>query len=51
MSQRPQKPFEFPNGYNNLFGAERYRVPEIMFNPQYTRLVIICYNAISLGDN
>lgn len=39
MSQRPQKPFEFPDGYNNSFGAERYRVPEIMFNPNYIRLV------------
>ncbi|KAI8969917.1 actin family [Mycotypha africana] len=38
MSQRPQKPFEFPDGYNNTFGAERYRVPEIMFNPQHVRL-------------
>ncbi|EPB85299.1 Actin-related protein 4 [Mucor circinelloides] len=38
MNQRPQKPFEFPDGYNNSFGAERYRVPEIMFNPRYIRL-------------
>lgn len=38
LSQRPQKPFEFPDGYNNTFGAERYRVPEIMFNPRYIRL-------------
>lgn len=38
LSQRPQKPFEFPDGYNNSFGAERYRVPEIMFNPRHIRL-------------
>lgn len=41
MNQRPQKPFEFPDGYNNSFGAERYRVPEIMFNPRYIRLVSV----------
>ncbi|KAI7897818.1 actin family [Cokeromyces recurvatus] len=38
MSQRPQKPFEFPDGFNNSFGAERYRIPEIMFNPSYIRV-------------
>ncbi|KAG0735421.1 hypothetical protein G6F57_003899 [Rhizopus arrhizus] len=38
MAQRPQKPFEFPDGYNNTFGAERYRVPEIMFNPNHISL-------------
>ncbi|KAI8356676.1 actin family [Blakeslea trispora] len=38
MAQRPQKPFEFPDGYNNSFGAERYRVPEIMFHPSYLQL-------------
>ncbi|KAI8331625.1 actin family [Choanephora cucurbitarum] len=38
MAQRPQKPFEFPDGYNNSFGAERYRVPEIMFNPSHLNI-------------
>ncbi|KAI8974285.1 actin family [Pilobolus umbonatus] len=38
MSQRPQKPFEFPDGYNSLFGAERYRTPEIMFNLHYIQM-------------
>ncbi|KAI8080297.1 actin family [Gilbertella persicaria] len=38
MAQRPQKPFEFPDGYNNSFGVERYRVPEIMFHPGHIRL-------------
>ncbi|KAI9282209.1 actin family [Sporodiniella umbellata] len=38
MAQRPQKPFEFPDGYNNAFGSERYRIPEIMFNPNLVRL-------------
>jgi actin-related protein len=42
MAQRPQKPFEFPDGYNNTFGAERYRVPEIMFNPNHISLVRSC---------
>ena len=30
---RPPKPFEFPDGFNTFFGALRYRVPEVMFNP------------------
>ena len=30
---RPQRAFEFPDGYNTTFGTVRYRVPEVMFNP------------------
>ncbi|KAJ3215407.1 Actin-like 6A [Dinochytrium kinnereticum] len=30
---RPAKSFEFPDGYNNVFGAERFKIPEILFNP------------------
>lgn len=41
MAQRPQRPFEFPDGYNTTFGVERYRVPEIMFNPHHIRVVSI----------
>ncbi|KAI9490446.1 actin family [Zychaea mexicana] len=33
MGSRPQKPFEFPDGYNNLFGVERYKIPESLFQP------------------
>ncbi|KAI9146004.1 actin-like protein 6A [Paraphysoderma sedebokerense] len=34
IASRPGKPFEFPDGYNNYFVAERFKVPEIMFQPQ-----------------
>ncbi|KAG0240178.1 Actin-like 6A [Actinomortierella wolfii] len=34
VNSRPQKPYEFPDGYNFNFGAERFKVPEIMFNPK-----------------
>jgi actin-like protein 6A len=34
MGSRPQKPFEFPDGYNNMFGVERYKIPEVLFQPQ-----------------
>ncbi|ORX51308.1 Actin/actin-like protein [Hesseltinella vesiculosa] len=34
MGSRPQKPFEFPDGYNNNFGAERYSLPEILYQPK-----------------
>ncbi|CAO1630219.1 unnamed protein product [Sympodiomycopsis kandeliae] len=30
---RPARPFEFPNGYNDMFGIERYRASEILFSP------------------
>ncbi|KAJ3415775.1 Actin-like 6A [Chytridiales sp. JEL 0842] len=33
LASRPAKAFEFPDGYNNSFGIERFRIPEIMFNP------------------
>ncbi|KAF9142951.1 Actin-like 6A [Mortierella sp. GBA39] len=34
ISTRPQKPYELPDGYNFNFGTERFKVPEIMFNPK-----------------
>jgi len=33
VSVRPNKSFEFPDGYNLSFGKERYDYPEIMFQP------------------
>ncbi|KAI7862075.1 actin family [Spinellus fusiger] len=34
IASRPQKPFEFPDGYNSSFGMERYKLPEILYQPQ-----------------
>ncbi|KAF9578489.1 Actin-like 6A, partial [Lunasporangiospora selenospora] len=34
ITSRPQKPYEFPDGYNLNFGADRFKVPETMFNPK-----------------
>lgn len=31
--QRPSRPFEFPNGYNDVFGIERLRASEVLFEP------------------
>ncbi|KAK9466225.1 actin family [Lipomyces arxii] len=31
---RPGRPFEFPDGYNLSFGAERYSTTEALFQPQ-----------------
>ncbi|KNE68673.1 hypothetical protein AMAG_12842 [Allomyces macrogynus ATCC 38327] len=28
------KPYEFPCGYNNVFSVERYRLPEVLFQPK-----------------
>lgn len=33
LSSRPKKPFEFPDGFNHSFGLERYKVPELLFQP------------------
>ncbi|KAG0245645.1 actin family [Mortierella sp. GBAus27b] len=34
ITQRPQKPYELPDGYNLNFGVDRFKIPEIMFNPK-----------------
>ncbi|KAI9478357.1 MAG: actin family [Benjaminiella poitrasii] len=33
LSSRPKKSFGFPDGFNHSFGLERYRVPELLFDP------------------
>jgi len=34
LKGRPLKCYEFPNGYNNSFGIERFKIPEIMIQPR-----------------
>lgn len=34
LTQRPTKSYEFPNGYNNLFNINRFKIPEILFSPK-----------------
>lgn len=34
LASRPLRCFEFPNGYNNSFGIERFRIPELLFQPR-----------------
>ncbi|KAL1915949.1 uncharacterized protein VTP21DRAFT_6337 [Calcarisporiella thermophila] len=42
ISARPQRPYEFPDGYNMNVGSERYRVPELLFQPQqYIRKPVV----------
>jgi len=33
LTSLPTTPYEFPNGYNDSFGIERYQGPEQLFNP------------------
>ncbi|KAJ1913054.1 NuA4 histone acetyltransferase subunit [Mycoemilia scoparia] len=33
LANEPQKPFEFPDGFNLSVGIERFRTPEVMFRP------------------
>ncbi|KAI8820591.1 actin family [Fimicolochytrium jonesii] len=35
LLQRPVKNYEFPDGYNNIFGIERFKITESMFSPKY----------------
>lgn len=45
----PTRPFEFPDGYNALFGLERLTVPEILFNPQrFLPAEVSCYLLVNI---
>ena len=33
ISNMPTVSYEMPNGYNQPFGVERFRIPECLFNP------------------
>jgi len=33
ISNMPTVSYEMPNGYNQHFGVERFRIPECLFNP------------------
>lgn len=30
-------PYEFPNGYNNEYGVERFKIPEVLFDPSHIK--------------
>jgi hypothetical protein len=40
---RPRKAYEFPDGYNSSFGPERFRIPEILFDPQKHMIKVLRY--------
>ncbi|KAJ3174027.1 Actin-like 6A [Geranomyces variabilis] len=35
LNARPVKNYEFPDGYNNIFGIERFKITESLFKPSY----------------
>ena len=39
ISNMPTVAYEMPNGYNQHFGVERFRIPECLFNPA---LIKVC---------
>ncbi|KTW26481.1 hypothetical protein T552_02962 [Pneumocystis carinii B80] len=53
-SSRPAKAFEFPDGYNLLIDIDRYKVPEVLFNPSFLATespeIIPPENSISLAQ-
>ena len=52
ISNMPTVAYEMPNGYNQHFGVERFRIPECLFNPALIKvrkpqLLLILYHLIS----
>jgi len=41
--------YEFPNGYNNTFGVERFRICEGLFDPSNVK-VSICYIRVTVCE-
>ena len=37
VGQIPQVNHEFPNGYNNEYGSERFKISEALFEPNFIR--------------
>uniref|UniRef100_A0A915J4Q6 Uncharacterized protein n=1 Tax=Romanomermis culicivorax TaxID=13658 RepID=A0A915J4Q6_ROMCU len=37
MEKLPAQQYEFPNGYRQDFGSERYRIAECLFDPSYLK--------------
>ena len=40
MSLLPRVSYEFPNGFNTDFGEERFRIPEILFEPSIIKVFL-----------
>ena len=40
MSLLPRVSYEFPNGFNTDFGEERFRLPEILFEPSIIKVFL-----------
>ena len=38
VSNIPQVSYEFPNGYSNEFGIERFKISEALFDPNKIRV-------------
>ncbi|KAF0308053.1 Actin-like protein 6A [Amphibalanus amphitrite] len=58
ISQMPSVPYEFPNGYHQDFGSERFKIPECLFDPSNIKGVgstmlgmgNVAHNAVSMCD-
>ena len=38
IEQMPTMHYEFPNGYNEDFGTDRFRIPEGLFDPSIIKV-------------
>jgi len=43
VSNIPTVQYEFPNGYNQAFGSERFRIPEGLFDPSVIKVSNLLY--------
>ncbi|XP_037068027.1 actin-like protein 6A [Pollicipes pollicipes] len=58
ISQMPAVPYEFPNGYHQDFGSERFKIPECLFDPSNIKGVgstmlgmgNVAHNSVSMCD-
>ena len=41
ISNMPTVTYEMPNGYNQHFGVERFRIPECLFNPALIKVCVL----------
>lgn len=52
LQQEPGRPFEMPDGWNNVFGVDRYRVAEGMFDEKAGLTVsLLCAEGMCYGTD
>ncbi len=50
VSSVPHVPYEFPNGFNDEYGHERFKIPEALFDPNSKTFVCIYCALVRCGS-